>query len=233
MNYNIDDIKVYLNSFQLNEIGEFTDRDVEDYVWRMNEKNVPDFSYDTGISKFVIIPNHLDYVIKIPFTGSYQRNFNYSYESIEDIDDYSFISFCNSGTNTPYDYIAREIETYNYYKNTEENFLNFLLPSEKIGECCKINIYIQPKAEVYCDSCVTPTQKSINIINTMKEQEEFFYYSNLPDDWIALCLETLNGDKNKLCKLLDFFDEFNDLHTANIGYYNGHPVIIDYAGFHD
>ena len=61
------------------------------------------------------------------------------------------------------------------------------------------------------------------------------FYTNLPDDWIAAVTETLKDIKlvKEFIDMLQEYDITQDLHSGNIGYYNGKPVILDYAGFYD
>ena len=55
---------------------------------------------------------------------------------------------------------------------------------------------------------------------------------SFPDKWMAIGLENFNFDVKELDYFLGFLrDNFDDLHSGNIGYFNDQIVVIDYAGY--
>lgn len=223
MNYNIKDILPYLEILKLNKNNSFTEEDgmlrIEDY-YEKDKLYLPSFFYEEGCTKFVIIPEHLDYVIKIPYNALINgRN--------------KKIFFENGGGEEYWDYCAKELEIYNHFKefcvlNGKEKYINFLLPIEEI-DYINYPVYIQPKVETYeeVDGYYTSEKSIHNVVDNKMN------LSSLPNEWLATCLEKLDNNMKELELLCDYIrkNEITDLHSGNIGYYNKFPVIIDYGGF--
>ena len=73
MDFDPNEITRYVESFHLNYWEGFTESDVDDFVSSIDTKRVPEFDYDAGATKLVIMPENRDYVIKIPFSGLYNE----------------------------------------------------------------------------------------------------------------------------------------------------------------
>lgn len=188
---------------------------VEELAYRTKEEI--DFSWDTGASKCVIIPTDEDYVIKIPFDG------DWSY--------YPERNFCSfvSGGGEGWDYCKLEQEMYEDIIISNP-FSDFFLPNISI-ENNKWPIYIQKKAIVFSETMEDPYD-SVESVYKVRTESKSRPYINLPDEWLAVCLENLNNDIEKLDEFLDFLlDNFSDLHQGNIGYLDGHAIILDYGGY--
>ena len=59
------------------------------------------------------------------------------------------------------------------------------------------------------------------------------HIENLPARWLCDALEYYG--LKKVEKLLTFIydEDIDDLHSSNLGYKDGRPVIIDYAGYYE
>ena len=69
MNYNINDILPYVENYNFGEF--FTESEEDFLISCIKCDEAHDFDWEDGASKLVIIPEHDDFVIKIPFNGSY------------------------------------------------------------------------------------------------------------------------------------------------------------------
>ena len=230
MNYNIKDIEKYIQYFTYEE--RFTSEDADTFEEEL-ERNLPDedFYCESGATKFVIIPANLDYVIKIPFNGQYE----WDWEEDSDV----FTPF-EEGGKDDYDYLDLELKILEDWKTEEminENFLlvQFLLPIEEVDEINGFSIYIQKKAISYTDLYEEDKKVPVSEESRIKVQEisnREGFYSSLPIDWLASCYNELQ-DEIKMMKFLRSIKYIHDLHRGNIGYCNNIPVIIDYAGYYE
>lgn len=232
MNYNIKDIEKYIQYFNYEE--HFTSEDADCFEEEL-ERNLPneDFYCEAGATKFVIIPENLDYVIKIPFNGQY----DYSWDEEDDI----FTPFEHGGKEN-YDYLNLELEIFKDWKEkelTRDDILitQFLLPIEEVDIINGFSIYIQKKAisytDLYEDGRKVPVSEEMQKkVSEISKREGFYPYPSLPLDWLASCYNELK-DEIKMTKFLRSVDYISDLHRGNIGYCGNTPVIIDYAGYYE
>ena len=230
MNYNIKDIEKYIQYFNYEE--HFTSEDAYCFEEEL-ERNLPNenFYCETGATKFVIIPENLDYVIKIPFNGQY----DYSWGEEDD----AFVPFEQGGKDY-YDYLDLEVTLLKEWKEKEmkrDDFLlvKFLLPIESVDEINGFTIYIQKKAISYSDLYeegrkVPVSGESKKKVTEISKRENL--YNNLPLDWLASCYNELN-DEIEMTKFLRSINCISDLHRGNIGYCGNTPVIIDYGGYYE
>lgn len=220
----------FIQSIPFNDEGYFTEEDVE---YLISDIPIDNFNYETGATKCVIIPDDADFVIKIPFNAIIS-----SCLSCEKEKDYfnctqsccPFNHFkCGGGLNHD-NYCALEEELYNKVKTEYSQFIDFFLPTTKICEVDDYPIYIQKKAEVFENKIYSTSE------NSKKKVESCNFPVSAPIEWLAKCLEDMD---NNLEMYYDFLSMLNklgmngDLHRGNVGYYNGHAVLIDYAGFRD
>lgn len=221
MTWDIKDIQPFIDTLELNDDGYFTENDAEDYVYSLGRNKVPEFDYEYGATKLVIIPKDKDYVIKIPFNGYYDYN--------------EYFSFCGaSDSSWGDDYCQAEIGVYELAQ--EEGFEKMFLPLTYVLTSC-VDIYIQPKCECYKRNDVKQdsysSKESKEKILEDKKHGKKYLFSKFSDSWTASCLDTL-GSVEELERFGEFLDKHNllyDLHSGNIGYYNGHAVILDYGGY--
>lgn len=224
----VDTVLNFVHSIPFNDEGYFTEEDV-DYL--IEDILTDEFNYETGATKCVIIPDNTDFVIKIPFNGSIV--------SCSDCDEYASHCFrgccpkygfkCGGGLNHD-NYCALEEELYNKVKTEYSQFIDFFLPTIKICEVNDYPIYIQKKAEVFENKIYSTSE------NSKKKVESCNFPVSAPIEWLAKCLEDMNNDLEMYYDFLFMLSELEingDLHRGNVGYYNGHAVLIDYAGFRD
>ena len=230
-------VKEYLKYFKLNNDYAFTEEDVDDFIYAMNGK-VPSFFYEIGASKFVILPEGEDFVIKIPFTGAYDVDMDYDEEDSES-NRYFYEPFYGASDDTGADYCAAEC--YIYEEAKDEGFEQLFLKIKKVAECDGVGVYIQPKAQSFSRTSnhgKYASNKSKEAVKKAIENKPFDYdpgftINSFPVDWTASCLDVL-GSLDELNRFFKFLtDNSGDLHDSNIGYCNGKPCIIDYAGFDD
>lgn len=229
--YNLiaEEVLKLIDSIPFNEEGYFTEEQVD---FLIDNIEIEDFNYETGATKCVIIPYNTDYVIKIPFNAIVA-----SCQSCDEEDKYSchrtycpFNHFEWGGGKEKDDYCALEVDLYAEIKEKYNKFKDFFLPTIKICEIDNYPIYIQKKAEILEEKTYPVSENSKNTVRTCGRSV------SAPIEWLAKCLEDMNNNlemyNDFLFMLLDL-GMAGDLHRGNVGYYNGHAVLIDYAGFMD
>ena len=206
--------------------GVLTENDFEDKVL----SNLPDdlkYHYEYGATKLVIMLPDCDFVIKIPFSGSYQEFYQ------DRTDDYEeeYVEFENADFETcEWDYCKTEVNRYNLAKNV--GIEKYFAKTECIGMVNNYPIYIQQKAEIFAEV------KDLNSYSEEKksstrekcDKEDLWCFNEC---WLSDLLDYC-GDR--IFSLFMSFlkdNEFDDLHSSNIGYINGVPVLVDYSGFND
>ena len=135
-----------------------------------------------------------------------------------------------------FDYCAREL--HNYEKACVYHVERILLPIEYIGEYGAVSVYLQPRFTYAHDDMGIGKRNALRKkLNNIPNRSKALYrsLSNLYDwvdrEWYARVLQ-LYGKK-----FLFSFEKFskevklNDLHNGNIGWRNGRPIILDYAGY--
>lgn len=226
MYYNLKGIIKYLEPFHTDKYGRFYEEMAEDYVGRIPDEYC--CSYNTGISKCVIIPEEFNYVIKIPYTGYYDEE-----EEVVNFNEDAFYHpfFCYG--DFIWDSCAYEEDLYN--KAKELGFKLFFLPIKKVGEWKKYPIYIQPKANSLWHenrNSYKKLEKPSKEIKTRLSNSKIKIQSDSVARWFEEVL--VNTTEEKFDKFLEFLKNKEidkDLHEGNVGHYMGIPVIIDYAGF--
>lgn len=213
MNYNINDILPYVENYNF---GEYFTTKEEDFLISSIDCDELSFDWEDGASKLVIIPEDKDYVIKIPFNGNYYEDDGYF--------------------NFSYNYCETEIELYERIFEENPIFSQLFLPLTRVEEYREWDVYVQPKCQAYNNTNEKIRSKSYSKDSLNKvRSEDMLYKSSLPKDWLAAVTEIL-GDVNLVKNFIIMLEEYDitqDLHNGNIGYYNGKPVILDYAGFYD
>lgn len=164
----------------------------------------------SGLTKFVLdINEEDDFVIKIPFAGSYSfyRNQDERYQ------DY------------PVNHCKRELDDYNYLKDTEINFL--FVPTYYVGKVGELEIYIQPKVEPYSYDQHSASEESYTIAADI----EYCECTADDEDSIAAFVEAFGDEAEHILNQLDDMG-VRDIHCGNFGYQDGRLVIFDYCGYH-
>ena len=226
MNYNIKEIEPFFYSFATNEEGGFSSSELEIMVGSMDYETAPDFTYEFGATKGVIIPAKKDYVIKIPFNGDYGLS---SYWN----------SFIFGGGELNEDYCALEQELYANIEDKYPQYARFFLPNIFIDLNICYPVYLQEKVSIFndveYDSKFFCSRVSRTKVKTYKQGNNRAL--SLPTEWLGRCLEIFDGDIKELENFCNFLREehlYEDLHKCNLGYNSkNEPVILDYATYRD
>ena len=231
MTYNKESILEMLSIAPIYKGELFHEGKNEDFMIHMGKDFYNSYTYANGATKFVLIPLNTDnYVIKIPYTGSY--NFesgyydddNYYHHGREDYWEY-YGSECRE---RPWDYCAGEVQR---YKEAEKNGLaECFAKTELLGYVNDYPVYIQEKCITY-DSCAYNHHYSVDEkIKTSKCCSSSSIDINM--NWLT-DFRFYYGEE-KLLKFINFIHEAqwdDDLRGENIGYIEDRPVLIDYSGF--
>ena len=241
MYYNIKDITQYFENFSPYE-GHFTEDDVDDFISSINGS--PYFDYDSGATKLVIIPKNTQYVIKIPFTGQYIYEEDYYDEELEEWvepENWSkYFDFIGALSENGNNYIEAEVK---YYEAAvEEGWEELFLPVEYVYDWEGIPVYIQQKADLVCiereqdqDKYASNESKSKCLSIRNSNHTNWWGLDKFPISWVASLMDKL-GSFEQVKDFVSFLERegiYSDLHCANIGYANGHAVIVDYGGYQD
>lgn len=169
-----------------------------------------------GASKFIIISNEWDKIVKIPFNGMFYCN-----DKNEDVDIFNYFKIK--------DYCAREASI---YADAVAFGVSEFFAETKFGgvtEESKTPFYISERVYEFDDVSksdkIKPSKETINKI------KEYKFY-DISSKWLACAYEYYGGDAVK--KLIDFIEEeeISDLHNGNIGFRaDGAPVIFDYSSY--
>lgn len=218
-------------------------------------------SVNFGASRFCIIPENEDFIIKVPFIG---ESYEYWFESNEEDDDEDLIEHIRQNciiTNEdescidyiePFtgccflgehfkDYCETEIAILDYIASEYENLEPFFCNLEKVGVYYGVPVYKQSKVTVIentefaCfdinSSSKTQYSKEYNSLRTNCNTYESRYMFNKLNAIWLINVVSLYG-ANTLRDLLDFiYHNINDLHEGNYGWIDNKPVIFDFAGF--
>lgn len=240
MNYLPIQVKEILNKidFSLFDREDFNSKWVENEFFYSKQyeelrKNNIDVKY--GISKLVFIPKKYNFVVKIPFLGSYNDNYDVNYISENDDDDYDYDFIPFKGAIYPIsnkngnDYCRSEVEYYQLAKkyHFEELFCETIFISKKDN----IPVYISEKAKgSERFRCLSKEEKE-DVTNLMLKNN--FPYKN------ATLVHALLQfyDLDYITKFVNFLFDNNigDLHTENYGenLITHKPILIDYSNFWD
>lgn len=177
------------------------------------------FEYSNGATKGVLIFKNLGFVIKIPFTWCGGDE----------------ICGASDGAHS-WDYCSQEVCR---YEMAEDNGIaEVFLQTEYLGDVNDYPIYIQPYAEIFKN--MAPDAISEHCYESSEEQKEQtrslnsqYAFDDIQNIWESEVL-ALYG-KDFYIKLKTYISDYdiNDLRTANIGYYQNKPVLVDYAGFYE
>jgi len=182
-----------------------------------------------GVSKLVIIPDKIDYVIKIPFNGQYKPVYDdgmyYAYDD--------FVRFSQAGVkfeSSEWDYCETELEI---YAKAKDYAVEELFDRTEFFMCVNHRpVYIQAKAISIEDWCGEEKESSPEAKKNYcycKPEHEY-----IPREWVEQAIDYYGLDN--VIRLKNFIDDYSlkDFHSGNVGYtFEGKPVIIDYAGWDD
>lgn len=215
----------YVKNFEFNEYNGFTEQDVDNFVSGIDIHRVPEFDYESGATKLVIIPENRDYVIKIPFTGILDWG--------DEGDRTEYIPFYGAEDDGWGDDYCRAEEMF-YEMAEKAGYEEFFMPIYCEGTMRGHSIYTQEKVDIFVSHCSIAEQEKYSSKESKQKVKDKNY--PLPKLWLASCLTAFGEDEEKLNNFLDFLEKTgmnNDLHSGNLGFFKGRPIIIDYGGFHD
>lgn len=127
------------------------------------------------------------------------------------------------------DYCEREVENYN---EVPDSFKGYFAECWKGGEIeiCnkKIPFYIMEKVDA--NEGRVMDESFHYFINEGGNSDDYDPYDGLEE--VSNCF-ALHYGYTATSKIIEYLDEanINDIHTANIGYRNDYPVLIDYSGY--
>ncbi len=219
-----DDIKEIINALYncyLEELEDEPDILDDDVIAPFEEKYHKPFDWTFGATKLVLIFKDLGFVIKIPFRYSSGVELNGAKLSEENW------NYC-------------EQESILAKKLIEKGF-GFAIAETELLTCINgYPIYIQPYANILLS--LEDTKKYCHYVERDLSKVKSVYckemnISKLTDDydidfkWHATFLSIYGEEKYDL--LIKYINLFNiyDLRSANIGYMNNNPVLVDYASF--
>jgi len=210
----------------VNSSDDTFDSDWVDYEVSKNYSG--DFHIDNGVSKMVIIPENEDFVIKIPFNGMYE------YEWDDDEEDYdwenpSFDYFTGAHAPDQTDYCWDEMLA---IEKANKAGFGWLFPHTEFLMCQDgIRFYIQEK--VRTSRAFHPVGLSQNSRDTAENMT--YRYQSGNAEWRATIVEVYGEDF--WINFVNWDDEnrvgiLTDMHSMNYGYdMSGCPVILDASGF--
>lgn len=234
MLYNKNNLLKLFEPSNLSLDTSFSSLDIETFLKPLeNIFTKEEYTYAYGASKFVIIPNKENYVIKIPFTGSFQHTGSYCENegSLRVVyhpghDTYNDFEGAIS-ENCDWDYCAVERERYN--KSKIVNLNQCFAEIDLVGYVNEYPIYIQEKATTLENAPIRSYSKE----ETQKTKKLVSHHLNSIDyDWLT-DFRLYHGE-SKLIKFLTFIHDEewdDDLRSCNIGYIRKRPILIDYSGF--
>lgn len=231
MVYNSNEILNKLNQFTILKEPAFYENNIDNITKEAKSifgKDTCTFSF--GATKFVIIPNNADYVIKIPFTGWIEEEYDKDDYLIGET--YRDYEGANNKDND-WDYCATEVERYQSIEDSE--FVNCFAKPIRIGFVYHHPIYIQEKCTIfsYTDNV---DSHSFAERDSLKEscREKGISYPPMNIDWLIDFVNFFGEDlMYKFLLLLSDNAWDDDLRGENIGYIGKRPVLIDFSGFNE
>ena len=200
------------------------------------------WTFDSGVSKGVLIFNDLDYVIKIPFYCEYYEGEEGYYDDEDNWiegepgeptgDAFSGVEVEGYCHQNEWDYC--ETEELRYLAAEKNNMEEHFAKTWCIGTVQDWPIYAQIKCCMYRseESYSTRSKKTY----TAEDQESV---RNIQDttkvwtqeDWLIDFLHYWGRDR--LIAFMQFCDQWNidDLHGGNLGYICGVPCLVDYSSY--
>ena len=220
----------------------------EDFEMLMDDLKLPLCSSDAGATKGVIIFRDEKFVIKIPFTSITESYGSCSYtDSQGNYQSYNHnevTNYCRAFQDgiieydedpaSNWDYCRLETAIYN--AASLEGLENYFAKEELIGYIDNHPIYMQQKCKVFSEMSIEIDYTSKEYKRRKKLSDKYCHKFNLHNFnayWIADFIEIYG--KYEFEKLAAFIKNYNigDLRDANVGYYDGAPILFDYSGYRD
>ena len=199
----------------------------------------PEMKAFSGISKLCVVVPELPFVVKIPYTGTWEY-----YPDCDDCcgncEECTPEVCCNDRegeyhfSEYSYDYCEKEIGDYEAAIEICPEAAELLVPTEYYTSLNGHKFYLQEKVDVYhYDGEITEHpvyRKRAKLVDEYYRKKS--YYIN--NQWSVKAIQFFGAPKffDFVAKLYDVENIFRDLHSENIGYrFNGAPCILDFAGF--
>lgn len=197
----------------------------------LRKNNIEDFFFASGASKFVIVLEEEDFVIKIPYDGEYY--WNYEEEDIV----YEPFHKANLFTKVDYDWNYCEVERILYKRAKLAGVGQFFSGVVKIGEVEGRPVYAQEIAITYGEGGTSGREASEYAKNSFPSVSSKIYtdcHFHAPEDWLCAAIDIYGMDAiNKLSQFIHD-NQIADLHYENIGFSkDGLPVIMDYSSYNE
>lgn len=220
---------------QVNIPSQFSEDTLNDYVDALKEINSGlEWSWDGGISKFVLLFANYDKVIKIPYLGKYDYD---AYEDAiaQDVGaDHTLEEFFYEFTGPEnYDNIERgwdycELETMFYEIAETKGLAQYFAKEELCGWIKGHPIYLQTRVtplESVCSRTIGEREAA-----TEKRCQELHIHC-LDTQWVSDFFDEYGEEEYlRLCAFLTEYD-ITDLHIGNLGYLNNKPILLDYSSY--
>ena len=203
------------------EFGGSEDLDESEYEYKFQDFIEGDFHVSCGVSKLVIVIDELPFVIKIPFNGRWEMDW-------DDDDNLYFCEFSEACDADATDYCLDELQK---TLSIQDSGYGYFVPDMiDIGMYCGRNVYIQEKVKPLCEC--RKLQTSEDSLTKAKERNHVFR-----TDWIARVFDLYGEEKwNEFISFLKCWEPevLSDMHSGNYGVTpDGAPVLFDLAGFRD
>lgn len=219
-----------INDFNFNN---YCGEEDDDFIANYRTSILPVDDWDNGASKFVLLPRGKDYVVKIPYSGGWYQPDDEWDDEIEEwvAQEACFEEFEGSyvhGEST-WDYCARE--EYLYKLAVKYGVEKYFLHTQCIGYVNDHPIYVQERADEIGYEKEGSSHSKEERDSTKEELKRRGLNGHLNIGWSIEFLAAYGYDEYE--KLINFLENeyVCDLHSGNIGYKNGKPVLIDYCGF--
>ena len=173
------------------------------------------YTYRTGASKLVIIPQYENYVIKIPFTHTYNVKADGTYEIFSEVN---------------FDICEKEVQI---YEDASDEAKEFLVPNEFVGFYNGIPIYIQKKIDYTYEDTPTimraaPICAATKIVRYLIDKcyIDYMFFNGLLVPYLHKFGIT------KFIRVVKELNRLDDIHSNNWGLYEENKIgIIDYGGY--
>ena len=177
-----------------------------------------DIKYDSGATKVVVIFNEI--VLKKTFTGY----IDYDEETDEEI----FVDYVMNDQfsyNYSPDYCA--IEAMVFEEAVAKGLSDFFVEVIKVTD----NIYAQLRVNYKLTFCDNLSLLGLTWHDIEEIRESYNFDSRIPD--FAIGWWFIHKESRHLQDFANFLDDhrINDLHSSNIGIFNGQVKIFDYSGY--
>ena len=223
---------------------------VEDVIRPLRESGCfgeDSWSWDSGVSKLVLIFKGLDFVVKIPFTGSTYYDEHYDEDTEEWVSNEEPTEEYFNLENAPdcvldrfskdcWDYC--DIECDRFHLASDVGLSDCFAKTEFLGWVNHIPVYIQQRAIMFQDDEARNSRDSSGIeydseenvskVDTLREKTDLWVDRDWTLDFIHYYGETVFEKFAEFCKKWDI----EDLHNGNIGYVGGRPCLVDYSSWY-